>query len=124
MTILIVDDCEIDRKALREHLEGEGYDVVEASDGVEALETVKRHSVSAVISDIVLPRMDGFRLCREIRKNDSDGKMPIVLYSAANPSDSQGQVCLQLGTAVFLRKPASSKLITETVARVTTEKSS
>jgi len=70
MNLLIVDDYPNNRKLLRAALEAEGHRVAEASDGVEALEVLGREGVDAVISDILMPRMDGFRLCHKIRTGE------------------------------------------------------
>jgi CheY-like chemotaxis protein len=70
MNLLIVDDIATNRKLLRVTLEAEGYNTLEAADGVEALQILARETVDAVISDFLMPNMDGFRLCHEIRKSE------------------------------------------------------
>jgi CheY-like chemotaxis protein len=67
VNLLIVDDHATNRKLLRAQLEAKGHAVFEAHDGVEALALLERQRVDAVISDILMPRMDGYRLCYEIR---------------------------------------------------------
>ena len=67
MNLLIVDDIATNRKLLRATLEAEGHTTLEAADGVEALQILAGETVDAVISDILMPNMDGFRLCHEIR---------------------------------------------------------
>ena len=62
MKILIVDDNMVNLKLIRAQLEAEGHVVTQALDGVEALEWLDGHPVDAVISDILMPRMDGYRL--------------------------------------------------------------
>ena len=69
MNILIVDDIAANRKLLRVQFEAEGFAVVEAADGIEALEVLAGEPFDAVLSDILMPRMDGYRLCHEVRKN-------------------------------------------------------
>lgn len=94
-------------KLLRAQLEAEGHDVIEARDGVEALEVLKRGSVDALISDILMPRMDGYRLCREIRKSaNANAGVPIVLYTATYSSASDRQLAETVGADFFLIKPA------------------
>ena len=66
MKVLIVDDDAINRKVLRAVL-----GAVESKDGLTALQTLRHEKIDAVISDILMPRMDGYRLCHEIRKNQS-----------------------------------------------------
>jgi CheY-like chemotaxis protein len=63
MKILVVDDSEQNRKLLKVLLEAEGFEVVTAADGEEALIVLNRTTVDAIISDILMPRMDGYRLC-------------------------------------------------------------
>ena len=70
MNLLIVDDIATNRKLLRVTLEAEGHTTLEAADGVEAMQILARETVNAVISDILMPNMDGFRLCHEIRKSE------------------------------------------------------
>ena len=69
MKLLIVDDREIDLTLLRAQLEAEGHAVVDAANGVEALEALDRERLDGIVSDILMPRMDGYRLCVEVRKN-------------------------------------------------------
>jgi len=64
MRILLVDDNSTSRKLLRVTLADEGLTTVEAGDGIEALTALDREPVDAIISDILMPRMDGYRLCR------------------------------------------------------------
>ena len=76
MNLLIVDDLATNRKLLRVTLEAEGHNILEAADGVEALQILARETVDAVISDILMPNMDGFRLCHEIRKSEGSTPFP------------------------------------------------
>src|SRR5688572_21693183 len=69
VNILIVDDRPSDRLLLRRQIEREGHQVREATNGAEALQMLGTAPVDGVVSDIIMPIMDGFRLCREIRKN-------------------------------------------------------
>jgi PleD family two-component response regulator len=71
MNFLIVDDYSANRRLLRASLEAEGHAVVEATNGIEALEKLAGESIDAVISDVLMPGMDGFRFCHEVRKSSS-----------------------------------------------------
>lgn len=107
MTLLIADDSSLNMKLLRAQLEAEGHEVMEARDGMEALEVLNRQSVDALISDIFMPRMDGYRLCREIRKSaNANAGMAIVLYTATYSSASDRQLADTVGADFFLIKPA------------------
>src|SRR5438093_5944573 len=88
MKILIVDDYANNRRALRAVLEAEGLDVVEAADGVEALAVLKRENVDAVISDILMPRMDGYRLCLELRQSAELCRIPFIVYTSTYTSQT------------------------------------
>ncbi|SHF47958.1 Response regulator receiver domain-containing protein, partial [Desulforamulus putei DSM 12395] len=66
--ILLVDDEERIREMIREYTSLEGYDIDEASDGIEALNLFKQQKYSLVILDVMMPKMDGWSVCREIRK--------------------------------------------------------
>lgn len=79
MKILIVDDEEAIRKLVRKYAEFAGYDVAEAKDGMEAVFLCRENSYDCVVMDIMMPELDGFSACREIRKNSD---VPIILLSA------------------------------------------
>ncbi len=68
MKLLIVDDHPINLRLLRAQLEAEGHEIEEARNGVEAIDLLRQRTFDAVISDILMPQMDSFRLCLEIRK--------------------------------------------------------
>jgi PAS domain S-box-containing protein len=107
MRILVVDDNEINRKLLRVMLTTEGHEAVEAADGVEAFEKLHSGRFDAVVTDILMPKMDGYRLCYKIRKSEKFKELPIVIYSSTYTSASDEQVVLKVGADRFLRKPAA-----------------
>jgi two-component system, cell cycle sensor histidine kinase and response regulator CckA len=116
--VLVVDDNEINRKLLRLMLKGEGHEVAEAGDGVEALERLQPGGFDAVISDILMPRMDGYRFCLEARKTRELSDLPIIIYTSTYTSDSDEQLALSVGADRFLRKPASAEKIAEVLRDV------
>ena len=79
MRLLIVDDEEAIRKLVRKYAEFAGYEVAEAADGMEAVLKCRKESFDGIIMDIMMPELDGFSACREIRKISS---VPILLLSA------------------------------------------
>ena len=119
MNILIVDDQPVNLKLLHATLEAEGHTVAEAGDGVEALQVLQNNGADAIISDILMPRMDGYRLCREVRKQDQFKDLPFIMYTSTYVSPSDEKLSLDLGADVFLRKPAPAKQIIETLHDVT-----
>ena len=111
MNILIVDDHLTNLKLLRAQLEAEGHAVFEAHDGVEALSLLERQRVDAVISDILMPRMDGYRLCHEIRTHARLRDLPIIIYSSTYTAPEDEKLALDMGANKYLKKPASVETI-------------
>ena len=121
MNVLIVDDQPINQKLLYATLEAEGHTVAKAADGVEALQFLESHGVDAIISDILMPRMDGYRLCSEVRKRKEFEHLPFIHYSATYISPSDEKLSFDLGADVFLRKPARAEEIVDALRRVTSK---
>ncbi len=111
MNLLIVDDHLTNLELLRAQLEAEGHAVFEAHDGVEALELLDRQQVDVAISDILMPRMDGYRLCHEIRTNSRLRNLPIIIYTCTYASPRDEKLALDLGADKYLKKPASVETI-------------
>ena len=103
--ILIVDDTEEDLYLLKTALEKSGYEVVSSRNGVEALEELKEHTVDIIVSDILMPLMDGFQLCRECKKSDSLKTIPLIYYTATYTDEKDEEFALSLGAVKFIVKP-------------------
>ncbi|HEX6484704.1 MAG TPA: response regulator transcription factor [Ktedonobacteraceae bacterium] len=110
-TILIVDDDPHLRELARVFLQHAGFDVYEACDGVEALSTFERLKVEIVILDIMMPKMDGWELCRQLRRYYD---VPVLILTARGET-SQKLKGFQVGTDDYLVKPFEPL---ELVARV------
>ncbi|EDY17900.1 multi-sensor signal transduction histidine kinase [Chthoniobacter flavus Ellin428] len=115
MNILLVDDIGTNRKLLRVVLEAAGHTAIEAADGVEALTVLERKSVDLVISDILMPRMDGYRLCWEVRRDERLRHLPFIVHSATYTSPSDASLALELGADSFLPKPVSARELLEAI---------
>jgi DNA-binding response OmpR family regulator len=111
--ILVVDDEKKIVDLVRTYLERDGYLVVEANDGRLALEAFQRESPDLVILDVMLPGMDGFEVCREIRHLSS---VPVIMLTARS-EDVDKLVGLELGADDYITKPFSPR---EMAARVRT----
>jgi len=111
MNILIVDDNPTNLKLMSTQLEAEGHVVAQAHDGVAALELLERQCVDVVISDILMPRMDGYRLCHEIRKHVRLHNLPTIIYSSTFTSPEDVNLALDVGADKYLSKPASVEII-------------
>lgn len=110
-TVLVAEDEENLLEALRYNLEREGYDVRTAVDGEQALLTARSASPDLVILDVMLPRMDGFEVCRILRR---EGDVPILMLTARS-EEIDRVVGLELGADDYVTKPFS---IRELMARV------
>ncbi|HMF47126.1 MAG TPA: GAF domain-containing protein, partial [Candidatus Saccharimonadales bacterium] len=118
MKIVIADDDPINRKYLRALLTHEGHTTIECEDGAATLAYLEQNPCDAVISDILMPRMDGFRLCYEIRKNKTLNNTPVILYTATYLSAADEKAALAMGADRFLRKPAVPEVIVDTLQEV------
>ena len=105
MKILIVDDKPDNLYMLETLLKASGYDVVTAGDGVEAMEKLKQDSIHMIISDILMPGMDGFQLCRECKTDNSFKKIPFIFYTATYTEKKDEEFALSLGAEKFIVKP-------------------
>ena len=110
-TILVVDDEKDIREIIEIYLINEGYNIVLASDGIEALEKLKKEKIDLIILDIMMPKLDGIRTCIKIRE---DKKMPIIMLSAKS-EDSDKILGLNIGADDYIIKPFNPL---ELVARV------
>lgn len=111
LKILVVDDEKNICELLRLYLEKEGYTVVTAYDGEEAVETFKKENPDLMILDIMLPKMDGWQVCREVRKNS---EVPIIMLTAKGETFDK-VLGLELGADDYMVKPFDTK---EIVARI------
>jgi signal transduction histidine kinase len=119
LTFLIADDFPGNLKLLRAGLESEGHQVIEAANGAEALAVLELESVDAVISDILMPSMDGFRLCSEIRRSTkSYREIPIILYTATYDSPADRALADSVGADAYMLKPAPAAALIAAVQDV------
>lgn len=112
-TILIADDNNINRKLLRVVLESEGYEVIPVSDGLEALDQLQKESIDLIITDILMPNLDGYNLCKQIRSKQEYDTIPIIIYSSTYTDDADKSLAFDLGADEFIRKPTSNQTIVD-----------
>ena len=105
MKILIVDDQEENLYLLNTLLNGFGYQVVSARNGKEALEKLQAEDFRIIISDILMPVMDGFQLCHAVKTNEKFKHIPFVFYTAAYQEKEDEELAQKMGADKFIRKP-------------------
>lgn len=111
MQVLVVDDEKLIRDVIKEYLLLENMEVIEASNGEEAIDVIKNEDVDIVIMDIMMPKMDGYTACREIKKIKD---VPFIMLSARG-EEYDKLIGFDLGIDDYVTKPFSPK---ELVARI------
>ena len=119
LTALVVDDYDSMRSRLAAALKALGVTVTETVNGVEAMNALKNSAFDLVITDIVMPEMDGFELCEEVRKTPGLLDLPVIVTSTH--CDTHYIVkALRLGADDYLPKPLDANLLKRVLARVMT----
>jgi two-component system, chemotaxis family, chemotaxis protein CheY len=118
-SILAVDDSASMRQMVTFTLKGAGFDVVEATDGQAALEIARSKSVSLVLTDVNMPRMDGITLIRELRKLPAYKFTPLLMLTTESGNDkkSEGKAA---GATGWLVKPFNPEQLIATIKKVLT----
>ena len=111
MNILVVDDEELIRSVIKEYLCNDGYNVIEAKDGVDAIDKALNNDINLIIMDIMMPNMDGYTSVKEIFKTK---KIPVIMLSARG-EEYDKLLGFDLGIEDYVTKPFSPK---ELLARV------
>lgn len=114
MKVLIVDDNSIDRMVLRYTAEAHGHEVIEAGNGREGLQMVAAHGPGVIISDVLMPGMDGFQFLRHLKQQPDAHSIPFIFYSAVYDERDDAQFAFSLGADAYIVKPKEpSKLWAE-----------
>jgi len=112
--ILVVDDDSITRKFVSFILRSEGFEVIAAQDGMEALEMMGATEVDLMITDLNMPKMDGAELIQTIRNGSVQSDLPIIMLSTEADEDSRN-IVFQAGVSDYMIKPVSRKVLTDKV---------
>ena len=118
MNVLIVDDNENDRRLLRYTLEHHGCTVVEARDGQEGLYYVIRHRPDLIVSDALMPRLDGFQFLRTLKSDPDLRSIPFLFYSATYIRDEEERLAISLGAEAFMVKPTEPEVFWEKICEI------
>ncbi|HTO09673.1 MAG TPA: response regulator [Myxococcota bacterium] len=104
--VLVVDDTPRNAKLLADLLAANGFQVATASSGAEALESLAKEPADLVLLDVVMPGLSGYDVCREVRKREHGGYLPIILVTALDPEEERMRG-LEAGADDFLTKPVN-----------------
>ena len=108
--VLIAEDHEENRNLLKMLLEANGYRVTAAADGQEALDAARRDPPDTIVSDVLMPKLDGFALCRAWTQDPGLKAIPFIFYSATNVRPEDEEFGLTLGAARYLTRPLEAKV--------------
>lgn len=114
--VLVVDDLPTELELICRVLQEAGIEVVRASDGDEAIDCLQEEVTDLVILDVVMPRMNGFEVIREMRENKATRNIPIIMCTQKN-TDIDRVWTAELGADAYLTKPFDPKQLVHTVKR-------
>ncbi|MDD3407898.1 MAG: response regulator, partial [Methanomicrobium sp.] len=105
MRILVADDLKENRYMLESALKSQGYEVITAANGLKALEIFHETKIDLIISDVLMPKMDGFQLCREVKNDEKLTKIPFIFYTASYTTPEDQKFGLDIGAEKYIIKP-------------------
>ena len=120
-TILVVDDNDQNLYMIEVLLKSQNFHVITANDGKQALKKARKTIPYMIISDILMPVMDGFTLCRAWKQDDLLKKIPFVFYTATYTEQKDEEYALSMGADKFIRKPMEPDLFLEQIQAVLKE---
>lgn len=116
-TILLVDDSPTELTAMRHALEGKGYELLTAGDGDQALEQIMKARPALVLLDVVLPRKNGFQICRQIKSSPETSGIKVVLVTSKS-QETDRYWGMKQGADAYVTKPYDGRELAESVARL------
>lgn len=116
-SILIVDDCKTTRRLVGLYLKGEGYSLIQAENGLEALEKLAQGPVDVIITDLNMPQMDGVALTRSLKQDDAFRAIPVIMLTTEG-AEQERRNGLAAGAAAYLTKPVGKERLADEVRRV------
>lgn len=114
-SILIVDDAAFSRRMIRKFLQADRYEILEATNGREALEMVSSHAPDCILTDLLMPDINGFEFLSNLQAQGL--KIPTIIISADIQESSRDRG-LELGAAAFINKPPKEDEVRQTVRQV------
>lgn len=108
--ILLVEDEEDLRKMLKFRLEGLNYDVAEAADGLEGLNKARTSKPDLIIMDLMLPKMDGYKVCGLLKPDARFSKIPIIMFTA-RAQENDKEMAKEVGADAYITKPFEPEVL-------------
>lgn len=115
--ILIIENNAVFRKTLRMRLESNGYETVDAESGLEGLNAVRRENPDLVITDIMLPGLDGHKVCRMIKFDRKLSRIPVIVLTSRD-LDQDAEIAKQCGADAFVLKTTRPPILLEVISRL------
>lgn len=119
-SILIIDDAAFSRRMLRKYIEAEGCTVLEAANGKEAIDMVHEHQPDCILTDLLMPEMDGFQFIQMLRDKNYDTPVAVI---SADIQDTSRQAAMELGVIEFLNKPAKEAEVRQMIRQLERQES-
>jgi twitching motility two-component system response regulator PilH len=116
-TVLVVEDTLSELELISNYLRDSGYNVIIATDAKEALNQAVNQKPDAVVTDVVMPGMSGFELCRKLKKNPATEQMPVIICSSKN-QEIDRLWGIKQGAAVYVTKPFTKEQLVYAVKSV------
>jgi len=108
--ILVVDDEVQLVEMVKIRLEANGYEILSAYDGQEALDKARKEKPDLIVLDLMLPKLDGYKVCRMIKFDDRYKNIPIILFSA-RAQESDKEMGIQVGADAYITKPFEPQVL-------------
>jgi putative two-component system response regulator len=106
--ILVVDDHKLTRELLKTYLSQAGYETIDAENGEKALEKLSRHSPDLIILDLLMPVLDGFEVCRQVKENPRTALLPVIVATGLDDFDAKIKA-LESGADDYINKPVNER---------------
>lgn len=121
MKILVVDDQAENRYLLEVLIKSRGFEMVPAENGAEALAKLRTEKIDLIMSDILMPIMDGYRLCRECKSDETLKDIPIIFMTSSYTGEKDEQFALSLGADRYIRRPLEADVLVAIIEEVIKE---
>ncbi len=114
--ILIVDDCRTTRKLITYLMKGGEFNIIQAENGLDALEKLARHDVELVMTDMNMPQMDGIELIKSMKEDNVYKDLPVIMLTTEDDIKERSRG-LKAGASSYLTKPVAREVLLEELGK-------